>query len=95
MKFYLVIFSCDYADEFDVRGAEVYVGTEESYFAHTSDVKFPREVYFGTNEAVYYQSLEDYKRCFKFKECSESFYYEMLSLTGGSGETGSFCKVEY
>lgn len=91
-KYYLVKFTADYADEFDVNGGEVFYGTIDEYFSHASDVKFPKEVYFGSNEFIVYESLEDYKRCFRFTECSKEFFEEFKKLS--TGPLGTIVSVE-
>lgn len=40
------------------------------------------EVYFGTNESVYYSSLEDYLRCFTVSELSQEEYDTLKKLFG-------------
>lgn len=56
------------------------------------------EVYFGTNESVYYSSLEDYLRCFNVTELSQVEYETLKGLFGTHGRdrisNGMFLTME-
>lgn len=86
MKYYFVRFSADYADEFDIGGCFVTTRSPEDFFEEALENSieyfdgFPCDRYFGTNEFITYESLEDYKRCFNFQECSKEFYEEFQRL---------------
>lgn len=75
MQFYLVKFSADYADEFDVYG--FCIMTEIEYKEFMNDLKkvdWPSENYFGTNEAIECESYEDYMRSVTVTDISQSEY---------------------
>jgi hypothetical protein len=81
---YLVKFQADYADEFDVYGFTVM--TENQYIQFRNDlekVEWPSENYFGTNEAIVFQSLKDYENAIEVIEIDEKEYQVLEKLFGG------------
>lgn len=82
MKHYLVKFYADYADEFNVEGAIVTTKSPDEFFQKAEGAEFPYERYFGTNEAIYFQSFEDYQNAFEFVECTKEFHDEFKKLFG-------------
>lgn len=98
MKYYFVRFTADYADEFDIGGCFVTEKSPEEFFKETEKVAekyydgFPCEVYFGTNEFIEYESLEEYKKRFHFQECTKEFYDEFKSFS--SYPVGVFALIE-
>jgi len=85
-KFYLVRFTEDYADEFDVSGMKVY--TEEEFKVFTDGLKLIEkreddreiEIYFGTNEYLYFYTKYDFLGIFKAEEISEQEYKTLVRL---------------
>lgn len=62
----LLKFEADYADEFDVYGIELVSEKQWEWTLKMLDtVDWPHEKYFGTNEALEFESKEDFLRCFK------------------------------
>jgi hypothetical protein len=61
----MVEFDGNWADEFDMRG--YWFTSREKYEKYLEEIKafneFPHEQYFGTNEAMIWESLEDYTNC--------------------------------
>jgi len=57
----LIKFEKDYADEFDVVGYRVMTNTElKQYLLAAEKASYPKEMYFGTNEAVEFHSFDDF-----------------------------------
>lgn len=95
MSFVFVQASHDYADEFDVEGC--FVMPKPHFEKQLADIKAAfdegkitdsTELYFGTNEALRFDTFRDFERGLEIKECSEQFYDEFKALTGGSGHIG-------
>lgn len=80
VKFYLVKFDCNWADEFDVRGVSVCDSVrlehEKQVVAENAEYEF-NEIGFGTNESFYELTMSELFKCFKFIEISESTYLEL------------------
>lgn len=96
---YLVKFEADYADEFDVYGFRVMNESQfQEFTANLEKIKFPQEVYFGTNEAVEFESLDEYKRAFKSKEIDRNEHLVLKRLFGndwyGTVDFGHFLQIE-
>ena len=67
----LVIFDEDYADEFDVYGFRIMSKDKWDEFVEaTKKINYPIEIYFGTNEAIEYESSKEVLRSFKLSELS-------------------------
>lgn len=101
-KFFAVKFESNYADEFDCE--ILWVMTEEErdmmystlsdYFFDEDEPEEPKRVaflYFGSNEALEFGSLEELQDCFSSKEISPMTYIEMKAFIGERGVgTGPF-----
>lgn len=89
MKYYLVKYEDNYANEFDVHGFKVF--TEEELVDYKKEIyskSFPIDIHFGNNEFVLYTDADDY---FEFIEQTEisKVEYEFLSTAFG-GSFGTF-----
>jgi hypothetical protein len=61
MKYYLVKYEDNYADEFDIQGFRIFTEVElKAFKTLVKTAKYPQEVYFGTNESISYDSFTDY-----------------------------------
>ena len=59
----LIKSSHDYADEFNVHGIKVMTDNEWNYFKEAiCNIKYPFEIYFGTNEQLEFESSGDILR---------------------------------
>ena len=78
-NYFLVKFEDNYADEFDVYGFRIM--NEKELMKFTNDIrklkKFPLEIYFGTNEALIFESQKDCMAGFKMLPITKD---EMSSL---------------
>ena len=66
----LVTFKSNWADEFDVEGFKIFEKEEWEDLVeemHT-EVEFPHECHFGTNEWIDFESPEEYLACCKIQE---------------------------
>jgi hypothetical protein len=93
MKQYLIKFSGDYADEFDVQGFRVL--REDQYAEFVERVKnaqYPQEVYFGTNEYIEFYSASSYLSGLEVEEISDNEAEVLLGLFGD--EYGTFLEPE-
>lgn len=87
----LLIFKCDYSDEFDVYGFEVVTDeTWEKYKETIQNMKYPHEVYFGTNEELIFEDVNDYMRNIKVKDISEAEAEVFGKFFRNYGKTSSF-----
>jgi hypothetical protein len=79
-KFYLVKFSCNWSDEFDVKSVSVCDSVryehEKQFAADHADLDIG-ELCFGTNESFTDMTFGELFECFKFLEISESTYLEL------------------
>jgi hypothetical protein len=84
MKYYLVIESNDYADEFDIEGFKVFKSeNEESLEIQLiDDQEFPCEKYFGTNEAIEFETKEDFLESLSIVEITEEELKVLKKLFG-------------
>lgn len=78
MKYFLVIESDCYADEFDLSAFAIYSSLSEEYLKMEIKIaleeghgKFPLELYFGTNEPMEYESFESLMKSLSIKEISK------------------------
>lgn len=63
MKIFILQWECDWADEFDVHGLELVTEEQWNWTNKLFDsVVYPCEKYFGTNEAIIFESKEDILR---------------------------------
>lgn len=97
--FYIVYFDDNYSDEFDIGGFKVFNFEQYSKWQNCLEKKmFPMEYYFGTNEEVYFKSLEDYRNHLSVVSISKQEYETMLKLFPCliEGSYGTFCDpIEY
>lgn len=100
MSYILAKFDDNYADEFDVHGFMVM--DQEYYNQFVKDlpkIKFPNEIWFGTNEGITFQSLDEYKKAFTFQEIDENEYLVLKKLFGNTySDTirfSHFLQIEY
>ena len=72
MKYYLLKYDDNYADEFDISGFRVYDEPGyDSFKERVKSAKYPQERYFGTNEFVEFDSAKDYLKRIDISEISE------------------------
>lgn len=78
-NYFLVKFEDNYADEFDVYGFRIMNEKQLTKFTNVvRDLKnFPLEIYFGTNEALIFESQKDVMSGFKMLPITKD---EMVSL---------------
>ena len=96
MKYYLITYCTDYADEFYVEGMKVFTEDEfnafiemQKYFAQKEKDNPPFKdekwsdgfhLYFGTNEFLWYDSIGEMIREFKIHEITEGQYNMLKEL---------------
>lgn len=105
MKYYLLNFTDNYADEFDVYGFKVLteeeykkgkIDSEEAFRLRMEDTRANHrgdksvQISFGTNEWVEYYRFEDYLKSFKVTEISEDEYNVLAKLFGKYGNKVSY-----
>lgn len=89
MKYLMIKFQDNYADEFDIHG--VWFSTEEDYEEFVTAIRkyfekhTYREVYFGTNESVKYDCADSLLDCMTEVEISKCTYEEMSEKLGDYG----------
>jgi hypothetical protein len=90
-KYVLVTYLFDYSDEFDVQG--FWITEAKKHQASMAELKsnWPEgkliDKYFGTNEAIYFESFEDYESGLAVKEIDEA-QYEAIRKAFGSRHFG-------
>ena len=90
MKYYFGKFRCNYADEFDLVGFHLYTENQFNEFnnaaARLLDSEFEPDdlpiYYFGSNEEQYFDSWEDYKDSFTFREITLDEFETVKKLIG-------------
>ena len=87
MKYLLVKLNANYADEFDVDS--MWVTTEEDHIAlladlkeHEDNIHDGNEIYFGTNEAIYFDNYEELMHSLDVVEITPEFYNDFLTFVG-------------
>lgn len=105
MKYYLLNFTDNYADEFDVYGFKVLtqeeyekgkINSEEAFKMRLENVRSNHkrdkcvEISFGTNEWVEYYKFEDYMKTIKVTEINEDEYNVLAKLFGKYGNRISY-----
>lgn len=93
-KLLLVIYDDNYGDEFDLYGFKIMtqedfddmIGTAEKVITDNPD----REYYFGTNEAMQYSSIREYRNAMKVQEISVEEAKTIAKLFGISEIDGKF-----
>lgn len=92
MKYFLVKFNDNYADEFDLEGfwlekaeskEEVIILISNGFESERGN-KYPVECYFGTNEYLQYNNIEDYLSVLNISEITKEEYDVLQKLFGGS-----------
>ena len=93
-KYFLVRYSVDYADEFDVEGMKIFTEAEYNSFldnqsyAKDLEEKGEREVgewgmielYFGTNEFLSFDSVDEVIKALEVQEITEQEFNTLKSL---------------
>ena len=95
MKKYLIKQNCDYADEFDTYRFFIKEGNSKKEVLESlinKKCKFPVERYFGTNEAIEFDSKEEFFNSFEVEEISE-YQYDVLKQLF-DGEFGTVLTLE-
>lgn len=91
----LVVFDNDWGDEFQVTGYRLI--PEAAWNAHQQEARaaddWPREQYFGTNEAFTYENAEDYLRHFRTRQITAEDA-QMLQRIFGK-DFGQFPELEF
>lgn len=65
MKYVLVLFNDNWADEMDISGFDILTESNwENIKASMSKLKFPFTIYCGTNEEIEYPDEKDLMSCF-------------------------------
>lgn len=93
-KFYLVRFTEDYADEFDVSGMKIF--TEEEYVSFIDNQKYAKdlerkgeivtgefeeiELYFGTNEWLSFETVDEIIKALDVREITEQEFNTLKNL---------------
>ena len=79
----LVIFTGNYADEFDVEEFYIYADAEwKDYLKLINKVVFPAEFYFGTNEACEFHSKKAFLKAHEVKDITEAEAIVLIGLLG-------------
>jgi hypothetical protein len=83
MKYYLVKYEDNYADEFDIQGFRIFTEVElKAFKTLVKTAKYPQEVYFGTNESISYDSFTDYMSRLDIEEVTEEEASLLTKLFG-------------
>lgn len=95
MRYWLVTENGNYADEFDLEAMKLVQAEskedalEEVFEDHLEDDEWPKELYFGTNEAMEYENKEDLYDSVEIQEITYSEYSTIKRLLGTSFGTGA------
>ena len=81
-KYYLVKYTDNYADEFDVYGLALLTDTDRKYFNNLEQEDLPITHYIGTNEEITYEHLNKLLRCYTWIEITELEYKLLDRLIG-------------
>lgn len=69
----LAKFDKDWADEFSMSGHELFTDAEWNEFVTNVEAhKYPRELYFGTNEYYDFESAQDFYEAIEIQEISQA-----------------------
>lgn len=85
-----VTVSHDYADEFEIGCCFAIEATEFEENLKIINIGFvqgvleDKDLYFGSNEYLSFESYNDFIQGVRSKPCSEEFYKEWASLTNGA-----------
>lgn len=97
MKYLLISFTDNWADEMDSRG---FSAATEADFENWKNQELPEynqhgfELYAGNNESIKYSSLEDYLKTIRTKEITKE-QYEVLTNLFGVGITHYLDNIYY
>lgn len=90
LKYFLVNYKVDYADEFYVSGMRIF--TEDEYNTFVDNQRYAKEVerngrfegeieiYFGTNEYLLFESVDEIIRELKVREITEQEFNTLKNL---------------
>lgn len=79
----LVKIDTDWADEFTVRGYEIMTLAEwQEIKSFAAKVKWPKEIYYGSNEYYTIDSVEDFNQAVKATPISEGEAATLTRLLG-------------
>ena len=93
MARYLVIFTDNHGEEFDVHGFKVMTEKEVNEFEELATSITWGFEYYANSECLYYSNGEDFLSRIEFKEITKD-EYEMFNKIFG-GEFGTFIGEEY
>lgn len=91
MSFYLVKFSKDWSDEFDVRAVSVCTAANREYEQQVVDENKDYcfdQIGFGTNECFYETTMQELWSAYEFIEISETAYLELKPMLTKSYSAG-------
>ena len=84
MKYKLVTFKKDYADEFNVHGIVIMTLNDLSnYLAIAKQAKYPIEMGFGTNECLDFHDFSDLEASLQWRDISSETADQLNDLFGG------------
>lgn len=99
-KYYLLEFSDYYCDEFKVQGFQTI--TEKQFevlqFVENNKNKIGKalEIGFGSNDTLFYDSIEDFLNCINISEITQNDYNIIQNIfRGGYGLVEPFKEVKY
>lgn len=98
-KMVLLHFNCDWADEFDVEF--VTWVTNKWWKQYKKDVEkyenqiFPTECYFGTNEAIYFSSSDEFLDAIESHDITEDQINFLEKISSGVNTIGTTIELEY
>lgn len=84
MKYYLVKYEDDYADEFSVYGLALLTDEDKKFFNSITQEQLPITHYIGTNEEIKYTNLSNLLDCYVWIEISELEYNLLDKLIGSN-----------
>ena len=93
-KYFLVTYEADYADEFEVKGMKIF--TKAEYITFKNNQRYARhlerigeietgdweqiELYFGTNEWLSFDNVDEIIRALNVREITEQEYNTLKNL---------------
>jgi hypothetical protein len=103
MKYFLVKENGNYADEFDLEAMQLFEAETKEEIADSllsdhmecdedeedCEEEWPKEFYFGTNEAATFEDKEDFLSSLDIKEISKEEYKTLERLLGTSFGVGA------
>lgn len=88
MKYFLVTFDDNWADEMDIEGFAV--ATEDQLELFKRDLmaaNYPTEIYIGSNQSIGYNDFDDYWACVDHEEITLEEYNLISKLFSAKFET--------